>query len=198
MTENTNISNYIFYLSYLNRKLCRFFKQQSPYIHCKKGCAKCCKTGYYPMSKIEFDYLMVGFLQLPVDTQQKIKEKIKKIKETKSQSDKNFVHDCPFLINNECSVYNFRSILCRSFGLMSINNDGGATKIPFCAYEGLNYSNVIDTKTQTISQEKFDKLDIAEEPLAYNISYPFLTSKEIEKNFEINFGDKKPLIDWFD
>ena len=125
-------------------------------------------------------------------------EATKRIKETKSQSDKNFVHDCPFLINNECSVYNFRSILCRSFGLMSINNDGGATKIPLCAYEGLNYSNVIDTKTQTISQEKFDKLDIAEEPLAYNISYPFLTSKEIEKNFEINFGDKKPLIDWFD
>lgn len=198
MTENTNISNYIFYLSYLNRKLCRFFKQQSPYICCKKGCAKCCKNGTFVMSKIEFDYLMVGFLQLPIDTQEKIKIKIQKAKEAKLQNGENFVCDCPFLINNECSVYNYRSILCRSLGLMSINNDGGATKIPFCAYEGLNYSSVIDTKTQTISQEKFDKLGIAEEPLAYNISYPFLTSKEIENNFEINFGDKKPLIDWFE
>ena len=48
-----------------------------------------------------------------------------------------------------------------------------------------------------IGQEKFDKLGVKEEPLAYNVSYSFLTSPEIEKNFEIEFGEKKPLISWF-
>ena len=61
----------------------------------------------------------------------------------------------------------------------------------------MNYSNVIDPKTKIVSQEKFDKLGVKEEPLAYNVSYSFLTSDEIEKNFEIEFGEKKPLISWF-
>lgn len=195
MQGNTNISNYIFYLSYLNKKLEDFFEQQEPYICCKKGCSKCCQNGEYPFSKIEFDYLMVGFLKLPVDIQQKIIHKVKKLKETKTGEA--FTHECPFLLNNECSVYNYRGIICRSFGLMSIS-DEGASKIPFCAFEKLNYSNVIDTKTRIISEEKFKKLGVEKEPLAYNVSYKFLTSKNIEQNFEIDFGDKKPLLDWFE
>lgn len=191
MPENTNISNYMFYLSYLNKKLDGFFKAQAPYIKCQKGCSKCCQNGIYPFSRIEFDYLMVGFLQLPIEIQQKITAKINKIKKAKSE-----IYECPFLINNACSVYDFRGIICRSFGLMAINNEGGSAKIPFCAFSGLNYSNVVDFDTKIISQEKFDKLGVKEEPLAYNVSYQFLTSKEIEKNFEINFGEKKPLIDW--
>lgn len=178
-------------MGYLNRKLGRFFESQAPYIKCKKGCARCCQNGIYLFSKIEFDYLMVGFLQLPVEIQQKIKAKVKKIKEAKLET-----YECPFLINNTCSVYDFRGITCRSFGLMSINVEGGPAKIPFCTYEGLNYSNVIDPKTKVVSQEKFDKLGVKEEPLAYNVDYSILTSEEIEKNFEIDFGEKKPLIDW--
>lgn len=193
MSENTNISNYMFYMAYLNKKLEGFFAQQAPYIFCKKGCSKCCQNGEYPFSKIEFDYLMVGCLQLPIEIQQKIKAKIKKIKDAKQKT-----YECPFLFNNSCSVYEFRGIICRSFGLMSINNDGGFSKIPFCAFKGLNYSNVVEHKTKIVSVEKFKKLGVEEEPLAYNVSYSFLTSPEIEKNFEINFGDKKPLIDWFE
>lgn len=191
MPENTNISNYMFYMAYLNKKLKNFFDAQAPYIKCRKGCAKCCQKGIYPFSKIEFDYLMVGFLQLPIDIQEKIMSKVKKIKEAKQE-----IYECPFLFNNACSVYEFRGIICRSFGLMSINNEGGLSKIPFCAFEGLNYSNVIDPETKIVSQEKFDKLGVKEEPLAYNVSYSFLTSSEIEKNFKIDFGEKKPLIDW--
>lgn len=195
MPVNTNISNYIFYMSYLNKKLEGFFENQSPYICCKKGCAKCCQNGEYPFSKIEFDYIMVGFLQLPVDVQEKIKEKIKKIKAAKTQ-EKEFTYECPFLFNNECSVYNYRGIICRSFGLMSINDEGNS-KIPFCAFEGLNYSNVIEPETKIISSEKYEKLGNVNEPLAFNVSYKFLTSENIEKNFRISFGEKRALIDWF-
>ena len=82
MTQNAKLSNYIFYLNYLNRKLEGFFEHQSPYIFCKKGCSKCCQNGEYPFSKLEFDYIMVGFLQLPVDVQEKIKNKVKVILHT--------------------------------------------------------------------------------------------------------------------
>ena len=109
----------------------------------------------------------------------------------------NFTYECPFLINHECSVYEFRGIICRSFGLMTINPDG-LSKIPFCAFEGLNYSNVMEPETGIISTEKYKKLgENIPEPLAFNVGYKFLTSENIEENFKIHFGDKKALIDWF-
>ena len=80
---------------------------------------------------------------------------------------------------------------------MSINPEG-LSKIPFCAFEGLNYSNVVEPDTKIISTEKYKKLgENIPEPLAFNVGYKFLTSKDIEENFKIHFGDKKPLIDWF-
>ena len=196
MQESTRISDYLLYIAYLTKKLEGFFEKQYPYICCKKGCAKCCKNGEYPFSLAEFNFIMIGFSKLPVKTQEIIKEKIKKIKSEKEKSPENFTYECPFLINNECLVYDFRGIICRSFGLMSINPTG-KSKIPFCAYEGLNYSNVLDKDTTVISTEKYQKLGDVPEPLAFNVSYEYLTSDEIGKNFHINFGEKRALIDWF-
>ena len=191
MQENTKIADYLLYIAYLTNKLDRFFKEQSPYIFCKKGCSKCCQNGEYPFSKAEFNFIMIGFSKLPKETQNEILRKVELIKKNRTKT-----YECPFLINNECSVYDFRGIICRSFGLMSINPDG-LSKIPFCAFEGLNYSNVVEPKTKIISSEKYKKLGNVPEPLAYNVSYDFLTSKNIEENFHINFGNKKALIDWF-
>lgn len=192
------MSNYLLYLAYLNKKLDGFFKDQSEYIFCKKGCAKCCQNGEYPFSQIEFEFIMLGFSKLPTEIKEIIFQKIRKIKIEKSNSQsENFVYECPFLINNQCCVYDYRGIICRSFGLMSINTKGNS-KIPFCALEGLNYSNVLNLETRVISQEKFEKCGCKNEPLAYNVSYHFLTSKDIEKNFKICFGEKRPLINWFD
>ena len=85
-------------------------------------------------------------------------DKIAKIKQDKLNSTSSpFMHECPFLINNECSVYKYRGIICRTFGLLS-SKDDETPKVPFCAYEGLNYSNVLDTSINIISEEKFNKL----------------------------------------
>ena len=197
MRENTRIADYLLYLAYLNKKLGGFFENQSPYIFCKKGCAKCCQNGEYPFSQLEYNFIMIGFSKLPEETRQNILQKVKKIKEEKAKYGNGYTYECPFLINNECSVYEFRGIICRSFGLMSINPKG-LSKIPFCAFEGLNYSNVIEPETKIVSLEKYKQLgDNLPEPLAYNVGYEFLTSVNIEENFKLNFGDKKALIDWF-
>ena len=109
---------------------------------------------------------------------------------------KKFVYDCPFLINNECVVYNYRGIVCRSFGLMTVGEDG-KIKVPFCCYQGLNYANVMEEDGKHVSEEKFKKLGCKEEPTAFNVSYKFLTDPDFERGFNFSFGEKKPLIDWF-
>lgn len=192
------LENYLIYLDFINKKLQKFFEAQKPYIFCKKGCAKCCQEGEYPFSQIEFNYLMSGFAALPEKTRMQILNNIAETKQAKKNTpDDKFMYKCPFLINNECAVYEHRGIICRSFGLIYTVEGEAKPKIPFCAYEGLNYSNVFDTKTGIIPTEKYKSLNIPQEPLAYNVSYNFLTNESFEKLYNFKFGDKKSLIDWF-
>lgn len=191
------IQNYIVYLKFINEKLDKFFKAQSPYIFCKRGCSMCCKNAQLPYSKIEMDYLMLGAWQLSLEAKRIVAGNVKKICEDRSVfKGEKFYYDCPFLINDVCSVYDYRGIICRSFGLMTHGSDG-KIKVPFCCFQGLNYSNVMEDGTGKISAEKFKKSGFTKEPLAYNVSYEFLTDDDFAKSFKFEFGVKKPMIEWF-
>lgn len=191
------IGNYVAYLAFLNKKLSDFFHRQKPFIFCKKGCAMCCKHAQFPYSAIEMKYLLNGALTLEEKTQQKIEENIAGILEKKQHyKGKNFKYDCPFLVDNVCSVYEYRGVICRTFGLMT-NTENGKVRAPFCAFNGLNYSNVLNLSKKTISPRKFKKLHTVDEPLGFNISYKYLTDSDFEQTFGFVFGEKKPMIEWF-
>ncbi len=195
--QNIIIRNYIAYLEFLNQKLSKFFESQKPYIFCKKGCGQCCKHSQFPYSAIEFRYLLSGALTLDNKTQKKIELNIKNILEKKKKSRaKKFLYDCPFLIDNVCSVYNYRGVICRTFGLMT-STENQKIKAPFCAFKGLNYSNVLNLRKKNISVRKFKKLNTTSEPLGFNVSYKYLTCTDYEEAFNIKFGESKPLIEWF-
>lgn len=191
------LNRYEKYLEFLDKKLNGFFEAQKPYIFCKDGCSLCCKNAQFPCSLLEVKYLIKGMFELPVDVRLKIEDKmIDIIAQKRNFKGERFIYDCPFLINNSCAVYKYRGIVCRAFGLLSKKEDG-KTKTPFCCFQGLNYSNVYDEQEKTFSGKKMKELGITQEPLVYNIGYSFLTSKTICDKFKLNFGEKKPLIDWF-
>lgn len=193
------LNNYLDYLAFINKKLEKFFDKQKDYIFCKKGCGLCCKNAQFPYSKIEMQYLFLGAKALPKEVFDKIELNIEKIvKEKENFKGEKFVYDCPFLIDDICSIYNFRGVICRSFGLMSIiKGTDKKNQVPFCYAKGLNYSNVIDPDMGQVSGEKYRQTGIKEEPLAFNVSYEFLTGKDFEEAFNFSFGEKKPMIDWF-
>lgn len=78
-----------------------------PYLQCKKGCSSCCKNTQFKIRYIEALQLAEGFATLPAGKQQAVVENI----ERESS-------DCPFLLDNCCSVYDYRPVLCRAFGLL--------------------------------------------------------------------------------
>ena len=140
------LENYITYLNFLSQKFDKFFESQKPYICCKKGCGKCCKNAQFPYSQIEFEYLMRGTLYLDIKTKEAIVNNIKTTLEAKKIFEgKKFLYDCPFLIDNVCAVYDYRGIVCRSFGLPTVG-ENGKIKAPFCCFQGLNYSNVLEVR----------------------------------------------------
>ena len=185
------------YFNFINTKLEGFFENQKPYIFCKKGCAKCCHNAQFPFSCLEAYYLSTHIKTLNSDIQEIITQNIININRKKSEfKGEKFMYDCPFLIDEVCCVYDYRGIICRSFGLIE-NKKDGVSGVPFCYELGLNYSNVFDFEKNKITKEKWNASGIKIEPSGFNIGYEFLTSEKFERAYKIKFGEKKPLIDWF-
>lgn len=198
MVTEDDLKKYELYLIAINKQLDKFFAEQKPYICCKEGCSYCCEKGEYPYSEIEFAYLMIGVRSLLPETVKEIENNIVEIKKLRENStDKPFMYKCPFLIDKKCSLYNYRGIICRTHGLAFFNKEQ-KIRVPACVDRGLNYSKVYDFNAKTISKEKYLKLGIEQEPLAHNVGLFFMTNNSLTKELELDFGEIKPMFDWFE
>jgi len=194
MVEN-QLEQYCKFLDDLTQKLDKFFSQQEPYICCKEGCSFCCEKGEYPCSELEFSLLKLGFDSLDNNMKSIVVEKINKLKEEKlTHPNENLKCECPFLINNRCSVYLYRPIVCRTFGIPYFQGD--TLKVPFCHNLGLNYSQVYDEEKNILSAEKVEQLGYEQEPLAYNLSLDFLINRLGKQFYNLDFGEIKTIPDW--
>lgn len=194
------IEKYEKYLELIGSLLQKYFEAQKDYINCKPGCSFCCEDGQYPLSELEFKYAMTGYNALDEHKKAIINDKIKGIKKAKEEySGEEFMHECPFLIDKKCSIYNYRGIVCRTHGLMYFikdKNEKTRNKGPNCVNFGLNYSNVYDKSTKMISLELWEKSGIKTQPVAYNIGLKTLVNNGLTKELELEFGEIKVLIDW--
>lgn len=180
--------NYSEFIKEFDTVLKLLFTSQKKYIKCKKGCANCCSKGEYPYSQMEFAYLTQGFINLPEDKKIIIQNNIKNLIEEK-QKNKNirFEHKCPFLIENECSVYEFRGIICRTFGVCYYDDKEGYVRLPDCVFDGLNYSEYFDKETNI--------LKITDVPMV-NLRIDRVLESELAKKYKISCGEIRPLLDW--
>lgn len=183
------ITRYREYLSFLDKELEKMFDAQKPFIKCKEGCAYCCKEGEYPISELEYLYLMLYYNELEDDLKDKVNENISTLLEKSREK----MYECPFLVDNKCTVYPARAIICRTFGLISYD-EKEKRRIPFCVDLGLNYANVFDKESEKIVK----KADDGTEPAAYNVDRKFLRGAKMEKEFDIFFGKDKPLVEWLE
>ena len=181
------ITRYREYLEFLDEKLGKMFEAQKPFIKCKEGCAYCCKEGEYPLTELEYVCMMLAYNELEDEIKDRVTENI--INLLKKSREK--LYECPFLVDNRCSIYKARGIICRTFGLISYD-DKDKKRIPFCVNLDLNYSNVYDKEKHMI----VSKAEDGTEPAAYNITRKVLITPKVEKQFDIFFGEDKALIDW--
>jgi Fe-S-cluster containining protein len=201
MVEQERMDKFYQFIRVIMERINSHFEDQKEYIHCKEGCSLCCEKGEYPCSELEFEFLKIGFTGLDKETQQQIVNNVIQLKAEKEQcADKLFMHKCPFLINHRCSVYPFRMIICRTFGLSYYDKDEyekrNVLKVPFCIEQGLNYSEVYDQKNKSFSTELFKKTGYKNEPLTYNLGVEFLVKKFGQEIMNLDFGEFKRLIDW--
>ena len=89
-----------------------------------------------------------------------------------------------FLINKKCSVYKYRGLTCRTFGLAYLI-DKKTVKVPECANEGLCYSKV------------YKDGELVTEPIKENLSLLKITNSQLAKSHKLEFGESRSLVDWF-
>jgi len=77
-------------------------KPLSPLFSCKKGCSTCCEYSEIGISIIEAEYI-----------NKNIKHSFSFQRYPSISKEHN--NPCPFLINNQCSIYDFRPLVCRTY-----------------------------------------------------------------------------------
>lgn len=182
------LSRYKQFLIEFDKIIDTIFEDQKRYIKCKKGCSKCCEIGEYPYSQIEFAYLTQGYLNLPAHTrilvQQNIRNLIMDKKEFKGDK---FEYKCPFLINGECSVYDYRGIVCRTFGVCYYDDVKSVVKLPACVHSGLNYSEFYDSDNHILNIKNVPKV---------NLRIDRILQSELAHSYDLDCGDIRPIVDW--
>ena len=178
------LKRYEEFLKYLDKKLDIYFEEQCEFIKCKEGCSACCEVGEYPFSRLELEYLMSGFVSLPFDIKHKIKEEIKHLVKTRPK-----MYRCPFLINNMCSVYSHRGIVCRTHGLAWYDEDENRIRLPYCVNKGLNYAKVFDRSTGEV---------FLQNPIRERLRIDTILNSPKAKEYSLECGEIRPLIKWFE
>ena len=193
-----DFTKYKQYLNTIDQVLHKYFEEQKEYIFCKKGCGHCCEVGQYPYSDLEAKFLLLGFFRIPLEEQQKVIQRIKQLKEEyeKSENKKEFKYRCPFLNDEKiCTVYDFRGLICRTFGLLTILPNNKCV-VPFCHELGLNYSNVYDAKNKRIDFNKVEQDGYKIFPNARKTNIKTLMEPEMFECEPLDFGEIKSLIEW--
>lgn len=184
------MENYKEFLESVDGDIKKIFEFQKEYLFCKEGCSHCCKRGDFPMSELEFKYLMLEYEKLSQETKDKIQANIKEIKKGDTSS-----YICPFLVEDKCSVYNNRPLVCRAFGVLTEDAQGNPS-FPFCTTLGLNYSQIYDEDTKHLSFELYKKGNFKNFPKIFRLSNKVIMNTALAKKLNINFGEVKKMIDF--
>ena len=159
--------DYAAFLNNLDLRLDSYFEEYKDYIYCKIGCSSCCEKGDYPLSDIELQYMMNGYIALENEIKKIVHEIVNNIYS---------VCFFFFLIDKKCSIYPYRPIICRVHGLAYLCRTN-TVKVPHCVKENKNFSKV------------FQDGEIIINPIKENLDTP-----EILKNFK--YGEIRNLYDW--
>jgi len=176
------LKTYEKFLKEFDNRIGGYFKAQKDNIMCKEGCSGCCEIGDYPFTQLEMMYLMQGFKTLPPMVQRQVRSNLMQVKQNRVSV--HLFYKCPFLINNRCSVYKYRGLTCRTFGLAYLRDDG-TVRLPECVNDGLCYSKV--TKDGILCTE----------PVKEDLSLLNITDGDLAKKYKLEFGQSRSLVDWF-
>ena len=163
-SQTTNIINQIIQKHGVNNSTCF-----------DNGCADCCSKTFPMVTYTEYLYMKKWLVDQPIDFQEKIKSKsIKIVEDYKNKFNREpaylsgnvfekddwyppgYAFTCPFLSNNQCTVYEARPFICRAYGFSTSTFD----EYKGCAYfkEQFQLSTALHGYRTALDYEFFNDL----------------------------------------
>ncbi len=142
----------------------KLHEEHKAHTQCRKGCSACC---------MNFSVLPIEFHSILAEIK---KQGVPKMNETDE--------GCLFLVNNGCTIYEFRPSICRSHGLPILNMDseGENWELSYCP---LNFEN---------ADEEYFTLENGFHQDLYN-SKLYLANREFISNFQKISYKEDELVD---
>lgn len=169
------LERYRYFLKDFENILNIIYKNRGNSVNVEKKCLKSHITEDYPCSQIEFAYLTKGYVSLPENTRILVQQNIRNlIMDKKEFRGKHFEYKCPFLINGECSVYDYRGINCRTSDLSYYDDLKGVVIHP----NQINFSE----------SEHIPKV---------NLSPDRIMNSELANSYNFDYGEIRPMVEWF-
>jgi uncharacterized protein len=124
--ENKSFKDYLKLRDEVDEQCSRLWNIHSQNMQCKSGCSSCCQA--FRILPIEFYYILDQIKNQKIDVNQNASDK-----------------ECVFLIDNKCSIYEHRPIICRTHGypMSRLNEEVEAYEISFCPlnFKEYNFEN---------------------------------------------------------
>lgn len=105
----------------------------SAHLNCHAGCSGCCQH-HLSVFAVEAAAIRQAINSLPQETQDRVHQQAIAINEQESRGER---VACPLLVDNKCSIYEQRPLICRTQGLPLLiqsedETEEGAGEVDFC------------------------------------------------------------------
>ena len=165
--------------------LCRSLEQQhDKHLRCKEGCSSCCRFSL-TFSAVEILHIAVRLLEGDRSHRDTVLAAL-------AAADPDAEGPCPLLVNDRCTAYEHRPLLCRSHGLAFVTREeenGPLLRLSGCE---LNYTNADFTSFQDNEFLNLDTLNL----LLTKVNQAFLQDFPAELPPRLTLHDLPELIDF--
>ena len=100
-------------------------------------------------------------------------------------------------MEDSCSIYSHRPIICRTFGVLTEDSKGNPS-FPFCTTIGLNFSKIYDSEKKHLSSRLVKENNFKIFPRIFRLSNNVMMNLPLAKELNLNFGEAKKMIDFFE
>ena len=117
----------------VDRFAARLQAHYSKHLVCRAGCAGCCRH-HLSVFAVEAEGARAAIESLPIQIRDRVEEQAHEVIKCEAQGE--FVDGplhCPLLIDNRCSIYESRPLICRTQGLpLLMEAEDGEQEVDFC------------------------------------------------------------------
>ena len=158
----------------------RLNERYRPHLQCQSGCSGCCHH-HLSVFPVEAAMMKSAIENLSNETKTILKLQAQKISEQESRGEP---VACPLLIDDQCSIYDSRPIICRTQGLpLLYEAEDGNLEVDFCP---LNFT--AENATDSLEENHLVPLDALNLKLSI-ANLEFCQAHEIEANQRIKIAD---------